>query len=480
MATHSIGIVGCGTMGRNLALNFAEHGERVAVFDALRRTQAEFLQGEAAGRQIAAAETLAGLAAMLERPRRILLLVPAADLAPCLVALQPLLETGDILIDGGNSEYAATEQRVQRFEAASLWYVGAGISGGAEGARHGPAIMPGGSEAAWPRIKSMLEKVAARAPDGTPCCAWMGPGGAGHFVKMVHNGIEYAVMQAIAEAYHLMKAILGFSANRLSDVFARWNEGPLASYLLEITREVLAYPDDDGQPLVDRVLDVAEQKGTGTWITRAALECGAPLPVIAEAVFARGLSKLKDQRVVAAGVLPGPQIGTVGTVGDEFLRDLEAALHATMIVAYAQGFQLLRAKGEKWSLDLPRIAGIWRAGCIIRAALLTPTQAALTADPELSNLLVAPALVPALHATQPGWRRTVVRAVESGVPIPVLSSALAFYDGYRCARLPADLIQALRDCFGSHQYERTDREPGRKFHTDWSRPPKPGAVPAQK
>jgi 6-phosphogluconate dehydrogenase len=469
MSKDTIGLIGCGVMGQNLALNFERHGFPVAVYDTDQAKVANYLQERAARKRIVAAPSLAALVENLERPRRILMLVPAGPAVDqCLEQLLSHLDQGDILVDGGNSHFADTERRTKRVESAGFLFVGAGISGGEEGALRGPSIMPGGSRAAWPRLQPLFERIVAQAPDGTPCCDWIGPGGAGHFVKMVHNGIEYGELQLIGEACHFMQVGLGLSATEVSAVFDEWNHGELASFLIGVTRDVLAYRDANGGALVEKILDAAGQKGTGKWVAQTALDLGQPLTLMAEAVFARCLSALKDERLTAAAVLPGP-CGPIDADRAAFLDDLWRALYASKIVACTQGFQLLRAAGREfgWNLDFGRIAGLWRAGCIIRAALLERIRAAFAADADLVSLLLAPCFSQVLRDTQSGWRRTVATAARIGVPVPALSAALAYYDGYRCARLPANLLQAQRDYFGAHRYERTDRPRGMFFHTDW-------------
>jgi 6-phosphogluconate dehydrogenase len=428
-----------------------------------------FVQDQRGAAMIAAAD-LANLAQSLARPRRILLMVKAGPpVDDTLTALLEILEPGDIVIDGGNSFWKDTERRIERAGAAGIHLVGAGISGGEEGARHGPSIMPGGSAAAWPAIREMLQAIAAKAPDGNPCCDWIGPGGSGHFVKMVHNGIEYGDMQVIAEAYDLMRAS-GMSAEAMADTFDRYNSGRLESYLIEITGQILRRRDDDGQPLVDHVLDAAAQKGTGRWTVESALDLGQPLTLISEAVFARIVSSLKDERVAAARVLTGPP--SIESRPDRAAAeeaDIADALYGSKIVSYAQGFMLLRAASQErgWNLDMAAIAPLWRAGCIIRAALLDPITAAFRSEPELANLMLDPLLAAGISDSQGGWRRTVARAVVAGIPVPAYSSALAFYDGYRSERLPANLIQAQRDLFGAHTYERVGHPRGEFFHSEW-------------
>ena len=464
-----IGLIGLAVMGQNLALNLYDHGFRVAVYNRTAERTAEFLAGPAASTTIAGADTIAGLAAGLSRPRRILLMVKAGTPVDEVVAeLLPHLDPGDVVIDGGNSHYEDTARRVASLGASGVHFVGAGISGGEEGARHGPSIMPGGDPAAWPTVAPLLQGIAAKVTDGTPCCSWVGPGGAGHFVKMVHNGIEYGDIQLLAEAYHFMHAGLGMTTDEIAAAFATWNRGRLESYLVEITAAVLRHREE-GAPVIDRILDAAGQKGTGRWTVEAALRMGQPLTLVAEAVFARAVSALKAERVTAATRLGGPD-PAIASDRTEALADLEQALYASKIVSYTQGFMLLRAASAEhgWNLDLGAIALMWREGCIIRAVFLEPIRDAFATTPPPANLLLAPAFAAAVAEAQDGWRRTVARAVTAGIPVPAYGSALAFFDSYRTARLPANLIQALRDYFGAHTYERVDRPRGEWFHTDWT------------
>jgi 6-phosphogluconate dehydrogenase len=464
-----VGVVGLAVMGQNLALNLADHGYRVAVHNRTTAVTERFMKDQGESSMVAASD-LAGLAQSLARPRRILLMVKAGPpVDESLTNLLEILEPGDVVIDGGNSFWQDTERRIDRAGSTGIHMVGAGISGGEEGARHGPSIMPGGDAAAWPVIREMFQAIAAKAPDGSPCCDWVGPGGSGHFVKMVHNGIEYGDMQVIAEAYDLMRAS-GMSADEMAETFARYNSGRLESYLIEITSRILRRRDGDGQPLVEHVLDAAAQKGTGRWTVESALDLGQPLTLISEAVFARIVSALKDERVAASKILDGPS--SLDGRHDRAVAsetDIADALYGSKIVSYAQGFMLLRAASEErgWNLDMAAIAPLWRAGCIIRAALLDPITAAFRKDPGLSNLMLDSRLAADIADSQEGWRRTVARAVVAGIPVPAYSSALAFYDAYRSERLPANLIQAQRDFFGAHTYERIDRPRGEFFHSEW-------------
>jgi 6-phosphogluconate dehydrogenase len=470
MGNADIGLIGLAVMGQNLVLNMDDHGIRVAVFNRTLATVDEFLGGSAKGTKIVGAHSIEELVDALAKPRRVMLLVKAGGPVDEFIdRLIPLLEAGDIIIDGGNSNYHDTIRRTTRVEADGLLYIGTGVSGGEEGARHGPSIMPGGSAAAWPHVKPIFQAIAAKVEDGSPCCEWVGGNGAGHFVKMVHNGIEYGDMQLICESYQLMKEGLGLDHDRMHDIFADWNEGELDSYLIEITRDILGFSDADGEPVVEKILDTAGQKGTGKWTAMSALEMGIPLTMIAEAVLARFLSALKDERVAAATVLCGPGTNFDGDT-EAFVDDLRQALFAAKIVSYAQGYMLMRAAAKEydWNLNNGGIALMWRGGCIIRSAFLGKIKEAFDRDPELSNLLLDPYFKEQIEAAQSAWRRVVAKAVELGIPVPAMSSALAFFDGYRHGRLPANLLQAQRDYFGAHTYERVDRKRGEFFHTDWT------------
>ena len=463
-----IAVLGLAVMGQNLALNIADNGFDVAVYNRTTSTMREFLDFAGTAVGIRGYENLEGLVQALARPRKLLLMVKAGRPVDLVAeALLPLLDEGDILIDGGNSYWRDTQRRERELAENGIRFMGCGISGGEEGARHGPSIMPGGPRVAWEATRDILRAIAAEA-EGEPCADWLGEGGAGHFVKMVHNGIEYSDMQLIAESYHVMQQALGMTAPEMREVFTRWDEGRLDSYLIEITRDILGTYDGDGNLILDLVLDAAKQKGTGRWTSQEALELGVPLASITEAVFARVLSALKDERVHAAGLLTGPETSFNGN-RDAALDDLRDALYASKIVSYAQGFMLLKAAAEanQWSLELGLPAKLWRAGCIIRSRFLEDITAAFREQPDLQNLLLAPWFRDEIARAQAGWRRTVSRAVTLGIPTPGLSSSLAFYDGYRHARLPANLIQAQRDYFGAHTYERADRPRGETFHTDW-------------
>jgi len=467
-----IGLVGLAVMGQNLVLNMNDHGFKVAVFNRTLSTVDEFLEGTAKGTKVVGTHSLEELVSALERPRRVMLLVKAGSpVDDFIAALIPLLEEGDIIIDGGNSNYQDTIRRTREVESQGLLYIGTGVSGGEEGARRGPSIMPGGSHSAWPHVKEIFQTVAAKVEGETPCCDWVGENGAGHFVKMIHNGIEYGDMQLICESYHLMKEGLGLSHDEMHEVFSEWNEGKLDSYLIEITRDILGFRDDSGQPLVEQILDSAGQKGTGKWTVVSALETGVPLTLIGEAVLSRFLSALKDERLVASKVLSGPKPESVDKSEVEALvTDLREALYASKIVSYTQGYMLMRAAAAEydWNLNYGGIALMWRGGCIVRSVFLGKIKEAFDRDPTLTNLLLDSYFKDQVEAAQDSWRRVVSRAVALGIPVPAMSSALAFYDGYRCERLPANLLQAQRDYFGAHTYERLDRPRGEFFHTDWT------------
>jgi 6-phosphogluconate dehydrogenase len=464
-----IGLIGLAVMGQNLVLNMADHGYTVAVHNRTTSRMTDFLAGPAAGASVIGAGTLEELVGTLKRPRRVMLMVKAGKVVDSFIErLVPLLEEGDIIIDGGNANYPDSVRRLKELEAKGLFFIGTGVSGGEEGARRGPSIMPGGSVEAWPQVKSLFQAIAAKV-DGLPCCDWVGEGGAGHFVKMVHNGIEYGDMQLIAEAYHLMKSGLGMTHEEMQRVFTDWNGGKLDSYLIEISRDIMGIKDQDGEPLLEKILDSAGQKGTGKWTAAAALDMGVPLTLIAEAVFARFLSALKDERVKAAKQLEGPQ-GAFEGDRQAFLADLHDALYASKIVSYAQGYMLMRAAAHEygWKLNYGGVAMMWRGGCIIRSVFLGDIKGAFERDPDLQNLLLDPYFKGAIAQAQAGWRRVVAQAVTLGLPAPAMSGALAFFDGYRHARLPANLIQAQRDYFGAHTYERVDKPRGESFHSDWT------------
>ena len=459
-----IGVVGLGVMGANLALNLADMGNRVAVYNRTDSVTEEFLAGEAGEKGVTAAYSIEELVGLLEAPRVVLLMVKAGKPVDFLISeLSDYLEDGDVIIDGGNSLYQDTERRRRIVEDRGLLYLGMGISGGEEGARHGPSLMPGGSPAAWERVEVMLKGIAARAPDGSPCVAWIGEGGAGHFVKMVHNGIEYGDMQVIAEAYDLMRRGLGMGAAEISEIFSGWNEGRLRSYLIEITASILS-ETENGTPLVDLILDVAGQKGTGKWTVMSSMDLAQPTTLVGEAVYARIVSSGPERRARAAEIFDRP-IGSLNVATEA----IEHALYASKIISYAQGFGLMRAASDEfgWDLDLGTIASIWRAGCIIRADFLEDITAAYRANAELPEMFENEFFASALSDAENAWRRVVASAVEVGVPVPAYSSALAYFDSVRSERLPANLIQAQRDLFGAHTFERVDRPRGEFFHHEW-------------
>jgi len=467
-ASADIGVVGLGVMGQNLALNLADHGWHVSVFNRSTYQVDRFLDAHGDDRAIHGCHGLEEFVSSLARPRRILLMIKAgAPVDAQLEMLVPLLDSGDVVIDGGNSLFTDTERRVGTLAAKGIHFVGTGVSGGEDGARWGPSIMPGGDPAAWPIIEPIVTSIAAEA-DGEPTAAWVGPGGSGHYVKMVHNGIEYGDMQVIAEAYDIMGRGLGLSAADQQRHFAEWNEGKLDSYLIEITADILGH-STEGVSTVDRILDAAGQKGTGKWTVIASMDQGMPVTLVGESVHARMVSALVDQRATASALLSGTS-EPIGDDADAVIADIHDALYGSKIVSYAQGFMLLRSASMEygWDLDPGTIAGLWRAGCIIRSRFLSDITTAYRSDPKLENLLFDTYFRSEIASTLAGWRRTVARAVTAGIPVPAYSSALAFYDSYRSPRLPANLIQAQRDYFGAHMYERTDHPRGEWFHTDWT------------
>jgi 6-phosphogluconate dehydrogenase len=464
-----IGVIGLGVMGQNLILNMNDHGYRVAAYNRTVSKMDEFLNGPARGTGVLGVRSLDELASALKRPRRILLMVKAGRAVDEMIdLLLPCLQRGDLIMDGGNSHFRETMRREPELTRKGFLYLGVGISGGEEGARHGPSIMPGGTPGAWPLVRELLQGIAARTVDGSPCCDWVGENGAGHYVKMVHNGIEYSEMQLICEAYHLMKEGLGLNQDEMHRAFARWNRGQLEGYLMEITRDILSRKDVDGTFLVEKIVDAAGQKGTGGWACVSSLELGVPLSMIGEAVYARTLSSLKDERVEASQWLKGP--GTRDVMNKrKLLGDLPKALLASRVVSYAQGFMLMRRAAVEygWNLDFGKIALLWRGGCIIRSVLLEKMKEAFGRDPHLPNLLLDLHFRGVLEKCLASWRRVVSESVAKGIPAPVFSAGLAFYDGYRTSRLPANLLQAQRDYFGAHTYERVDRPRGEFFHTEW-------------
>jgi 6-phosphogluconate dehydrogenase len=469
--TADIGLIGLAVMGENLVLNMESHGYTLAVFNRTRTRVEGFLAGRAKGKRIVGCHTVNELVAALKRPRKVMMMVKAGVAVDQVIdEVAPLLEPGDILIDGGNTHYPDTTRRTRALKERGLLFIGTGVSGGEEGALLGPSIMPGGNPDAWPHLKPIFQAIAAKAPDGSPCCDWVGDEGAGHYVKMVHNGIEYGDMQLIGEAYHLLSGLGGLDTAALHDVFARWNRGPLDSYLIEITRDIFGYRDPEtGKPLVDLILDAAGQKGTGKWTVGSATDLGIPLTLITEAVFARCLSAQKEERVAANRVLPGPPFESPRD-RDAFVRDVEMALYASKIISYAQGFALLNAMAKEsgWTINNGAVALMWRGGCIIRSVFLGKIKEAFDRNPKLTNLLVDPYFAGEVERAQPGWRRAVGAGVANGIPLPAMGAALSYFDGYRCARLPANLLQAQRDYFGAHTYERVDRPRGQFFHTNWT------------
>jgi len=470
-AVADIAVVGLAVMGKNLILNMNDHGFTVVAYNRTVSKVDDFLQNEAKGTRILGAHSIEEMVRLLKRPRRVMLMVKAGKPVDDFIEqLLPHLEPGDIIIDGGNSNFEDTIRRTRYVESKGLLYIGTGVSGGEEGARHGPAIMPGGSPAAWEHVKPIFQAIAAKAPDGAPCCEWIGSDGAGHYVKMVHNGIEYGDMQLICEAYHLMKVGLGMTPDEMSQVFAEWNKGELNSYLIEITADILAYKDEDGSPLVEKILDTAGQKGTGKWTVISSATLGVPTTLIAEAVYARCLSAMKEDRVAASKELSGPD-PKLEVDRKAFIEDIRRALYASKIVSYAQGFMLMRAAAKEynWNLNYGQIASIWRAGCIIRSVFLGRIKEAFDRNPDLPNLLLDPFFKEAVSGeAQASWRKVVSLGIQHGIPLPAFSTALAFYDGYRCERLPANLLQAQRDYFGAHMYERVDAPRGQFFHTNWT------------
>lgn len=471
MGKADIGVLGLAVMGENLILNMESKGFTVAAYNRTVSKVDSFVEGRAKGKKVIGTRSVEELVDVLARPRKIMLMIKAGKpVDDSIEMLLPLLEEGDIIIDGGNSFFGDTIRRTRYLEEKGLRYIGTGVSGGEEGALTGPSIMPGGSPEAWPFVKPIFQAIAAKVADGTPCCDWVGSDGAGHYVKMVHNGIEYGDMQMIAESYFLMKHLLGMKPAEMHEVFEKWNEGELNSYLIEITRDIMAYVDEEtGKPMVEVILDTAGQKGTGKWTSQSALDMGTPAPTVAEAVFARFMSAIKEERVAASEILKGPVPDLKGD-GEAFVEEIRQALYASKICSYAQGFQLLRMAAEEygWDLNYGGIALMWREGCIIRAQFLERIKEAFVEAPDLANLLLARYFREAIERSQAAWRRVVAMAVQNGLPVPAFSSALAYYDGYRNARLPANLLQAQRDYFGAHTYERVDKPRGEFFHTNWT------------
>ncbi len=474
MKKANIGLIGLAVMGENLVLNMESKGYTVAVFNRTTQVVTNFVEGRGKGKNIIGTYSLEELVANVEKPRKIMMMIKAgAPVDSTIDALLPLLDDGDIIIDGGNSHFPDTVRRTAYVESKGKLYIGTGVSGGEEGALNGPSLMPGGSPAAWPSVKNIFQDICAKVEDGSPCCDWVGENGAGHFVKMVHNGIEYGDMQLICEAYYLMKNMLGMSEDEMHAVFADWMKGDLDSYLIEITRDILAYKDTDGAPIVEKILDTAGQKGTGKWTGIAALDEGVPLTLIGEAVFARCLSAMKEERVNASKVLPketAPALKLGEEEKKEWIEAIRCALLASKIVSYAQGYTLMRAaaKTYNWNLNYGGIALMWRGGCIIRSVFLGKIKEAYDNDPALTNLLLDPYFSDKIRSLLPGWRKVAAQCALSGMPAPAFSSALSYYDGYRSERLPANLLQAQRDYFGAHTYERVDAPRGEFFHTNWT------------
>jgi 6-phosphogluconate dehydrogenase len=470
MGNADVGLIGLAVMGENLVLNMESKGFSAAVYNRTTSRVDDFMQGRGRDKKIIGCHSIAELAAALKRPRKVMIMVKAGEAVDDTIEqLLAVFEKGDVIIDGGNSNYQDTIRRTAYVESRGLLYIGAGVSGGEEGALIGPSIMPGGSTAAWSLVKPVLQAISARVEDDAPCCDWVGENGAGHFVKMVHNGIEYGDMQLICETYDLMKNVLGLSCEEMGGVFDEWNSGSLNSYLIEITRDILRYKDEDGRPLAEKILDTAGQKGTGKWTGIAALEFGVPLTLIGEAVFGRCLSAAKNERIRASRIFSGPK-STPPADKAAFIKDLGKALYAAKVVSYAQGYLLMReaAREYKWNLNYGGIALMWRGGCIIRSVFLGKIKEAFDKKPDLENLLLDPFFTSVIEDAQASWRRVVAAAIQNGIPTPAFASALAYFDGYRSERLPANLLQAQRDYFGAHTYERVDRQRGEFFHTNWT------------
>jgi len=466
----NIGLIGVGLMGENLSLNMESKGFSVSVYDIDKEKVKKFVNGRGSGKKITGTYSLEELTASLELPRKIMMMVPAGKIVDeTIELLLPHLSKGDILIDGGNTHFPDTNRRVKYLESKGFLFIGTGVSGGEEGALLGPSIMPGGSKAAWQHVKPIFQAIAAKVDDGVPCCDWIGEEGAGHFVKMVHNGIEYGDMQLIGETYHIMRNMLKMTPDEMHLVFKKWNEGELKSYLIEITSEILAFKDEDGSPLVDKILDTAGQKGTGKWTAITSLDLAVPLTLITESVYSRILSSMKDKRVTASKLFPRKRIGFKENKKG-FISDLGKALYAAKILSYTQGYELLKSAANefKWNINYGGIALMWRGGCIIRSAFLGKIKEAFDKNPELSNLLLDPFFTEKISATQNSLRKVVSTAINNGIPVPALSSGLAYFDGYRSEFLPANLLQAQRDYFGAHQYERIDKPRGKFFHTNWT------------
>ena len=470
MKKADIGLIGLAVMGENLVMNMESKGFTVAVYNRTTEKVDSFVQGRAAGKNIIGCHSLAEMAENLEKPRKVFLMVKAGGAVDALIEqLLEVLEPGDIILDGGNSHFPDTIRRTEYVESKGLLYIGTGVSGGEEGALKGPSLMPGGSAAAWPYVKPILQAISAKVEDGSPCCDWVGENGAGHFVKMVHNGIEYGDMQLICEAYQMMKTLLKMSDDEMHQVFKKWNETELDSYLVEITRDIMAYKDVDGEPIVEKILDTAGQKGTGKWTGISALEEGVPLTLIGEAVFARCLSAMKEERVAASKAY-AREIPAYTGDKEELIEAIRQALYASKIISYAQGYTLMRTAATHygWNLNYGGIALMWRGGCIIRSVFLGKIKEAYDRNPGLSNLLMDPYFRDTLKQLLPAWRKVAAAAMEHGIPAPAMTSALSYFDGYTTERLPANLLQAQRDYFGAHTYERLDAPRGQFFHTNWT------------
>ncbi|KAJ2005809.1 phosphogluconate dehydrogenase (decarboxylating) gnd1 [Coemansia thaxteri] len=469
-AVADFGLIGLAVMGQNLILNINDHGFKVCAYNRTVSKVDDFLANEAKGTEVVGAHSVEEFVAKLKRPRKIMLLVKAGSAVDAFIdTLLPHLQEGDIVIDGGNSHYPDTQRRYEALTKKNILFVGCGVSGGEEGARYGPSLMPGGNPAAWPHLKPIFQAIAARAPDGAPCCDWVGEGGAGHFVKMVHNGMEFGDMQLISEVYHIFRDGVGFSDDEQSEIFAQWNKGVLDSFLIEISTDILRFKDVDGAPLLEKIRDAAGQKGTGKWTAISALDYGMPVTLIGEAVFARCLSSIKDERVRASKILSGPTTSRYTGDKAQLVKDFEQAMYASKIISYAQGFMLMREVSHQfnWNLNYGSIALMWRGGCIIRSAFLGDIKNAFDSNKSLECLLFDPFFQKATATAQSGWRNAISTATLIGIPIPALSTALSFYDGYRTARLPANMIQAQRDYFGAHTYELEDK-PGNFVHTNWT------------
>jgi 6-phosphogluconate dehydrogenase len=465
-----IGLIGLAVMGENLVLNMESKGFTVAVHNRSTDKVDNFVNGRGANKNIIGCHSIETLVSELKAPRKVMLMVKAGPVVDIFIEkLLPHLDKGDIIIDGGNSHFPDSNRRYESLKEKGIHFVGSGVSGGEEGALKGPSMMPGGAGEAWPEIKNIFQSVAAKVEDGEPCCDWIGDGGSGHFVKMVHNGIEYGDMQLICEAYQIMKNVLGMNSDEMHEVFKKWESDKLSSYLNEITADIMAYKDEDGEPLVEKILDTAGQKGTGKWTGIVSLDLGIPLTLIGEAVFARCVSAQKEDRVAASKVISGPEVKFEGD-REAFLDSLRDALYASKVVSYAQGYELIRAAAVEynWKLNYGAIALMWRGGCIIRSSFLGKIKEAFDNNAELKNLLVDPYFTEAVSECQNGWREVVATAVTNGIPTPAISAALSYFDSYRCARLPANLLQAQRDYFGAHTYERTDKKRGEFFHTNWT------------